>query len=309
MSEGSRPNAASSATSSSAYAQAIRRYCGRDFSAAELTAVAEMMVREPALNRAQLSRRVCELLDWRKPDGSLKDMSCRVAMLRMHADGVIALPASRIRQRRRRACAEATSASDAQPDVTLPVHALPALSLQPIGARHVQSRLWNEYMARYHYLGYSPMSGAQMRYCVYAGEHLVALLSFGASAWRLKHRDHFIGWTEPQRQMNLQLVVNNARFLILPWIRSLGLASKILALAARQLPRDWQQRYGYRPVLLETFVESPRHRGTCYKAANWVHVGKTVGRGKKCAVHQQIIPLKDIWLYPLRKDFGAALCR
>ena len=111
------------------------------------------------------------------------------------------------------------------------------------------------------------------------------------------------------QQDRLQRVVNNARFLILPWIQSKGLASKILSKVARQRPKDWQLRYGYRPVLFETFVNSPRHRGTCYKAANWVHVGRTTGRGKKSAVHHQIIPIKDIWLYPLQRDFAAVLCR
>ena len=148
-----------------------------------------------------------------------------------------------------------------------------------------------------------------LRYNVFAGEQLVALLSFGASAWKLAGRERFIGWQEHERLKNLQLVVNNARFLILPWIQSKGLASKILSKIARQLPHDWHQRYGYRPVLFETFVESQRHRGTCYKAANWTHVGQTTGRGKKSTVHHQIIPIKDIWLYPLRKDFASVLCR
>ena len=134
--------------------------------------------------------------------------------------------------------------------------------MQPIRGTPA-SRLWNEYVERYHYLGYTPMSGSQMRYNVFAGEQLVALLSFGASAWKLGPREQFIGWTEPHRLKNLQLVVNNARFLILPWIQSKGLASKILSKVARQLPNDWHLRYGYRPVLLETFVESQRHRGTC----------------------------------------------
>ena len=153
------------------------------------------------------------------------------------------------------------------------------------------------------------MSGSQMRYNVFAGEQLVALLSFGASAWKLAGRERFIGWQESERLKNLQLVVNNARFLILPWIQSKGLASKILSKIARQLPNDWHQRYGYRPILFETFVESQRHRGTCYKAANWVHVGQTTGRGKKSTVHHQIIPAKDIWLYPLHKNFASVLCR
>jgi hypothetical protein len=171
------------------------------------------------------------------------------------------------------------------------------------------SRLWNEYIQRYHYLGYTPLAGSQLRYNVFAGEQLVALLSFGASAWKLAERERFIGWTELQRSKNLQLVVNNARFLILPWIQSKGLASKILSMSARQLPQHWQQRYGYRPVMLETFVESQRHRGTCYRAANWIHVGQTAGRGKKCPTHRQIIPIKDLWLYPLRKDFATILAR
>jgi hypothetical protein len=169
------------------------------------------------------------------------------------------------------------------------------------------SRLWNECIQRYHYLGYTPPSGSQLRYNVFAGNQLVALLSFGASAWKLAGRDRFIGWAEPQRLKNLQRVVNNARFRILPWIRSKGLASKILSLCARQLPHDWHQRYGYHPVLLETFVESERHRGTCYKAANWVHVGQATGRGKKCPVHKPVVPIKDIWLYPLRKNFASVL--
>jgi hypothetical protein len=143
---------------------------------------------------------------------------------------------------------------------------------------------------------------------VFAGDRQVALLSFGASAWKLAGRERFIGWPEPQRLKNLQLVVNNARFLILPWIQSKGLASKILSKIVRQLPVDRHQRDGYRPVLFETFVESQRHRGTCHKAANWVHVGQTTGRGEKSAVHHQIIPVKDIWLYPLRKNFASVLC-
>jgi hypothetical protein len=188
------------------------------------------------------------------------------------------------------------------------VHALPALRLQQVSAG-TGSRQWNEHIARYHYLGYTPLAGSQMRYNVFAGEHLVALISFGASAWKLAERERFIGWDPAQRERNLQLIVNNARFLILPWVQSKGLASKILSMAARQLPTDWFARYALRPVLLETFVETSRHRGTCYKAANWIHVGQTVGRGKKSTVHQQIIPIKDIWLYPLRKDFRSILSR
>ena len=283
-------------------------YCGREFSPEDIQTIKLLMEHHPSLKRRPLSRKVCERLGWRKPNGELKDMTCRVAMLRMHSDAVITLPPAQSRGVRVKPHFPPTTATDPQTPLLQPVHELGALTLCPI-TDTASSRLWNEYIARYHYLGYTPMSGAQMRYNVFAGEQLVALLSFGASAWKLAGRERFIGWQERERLKNLQLVVNNARFLILPWVRSLGLASKILSKIARQLPHDWHQRYGYSPVLFETFVESQRHRGTCYKAANWSHVGQTTGRGKKSTVHQQIIPIKDIWLYPLRKDFASVLCR
>ncbi len=283
-------------------------YCARRFSDAELAAIRALIANTPGLKRSPLSRQICELLDWRKPNGELKDMTCRVALLRLQADGLLELPPSQIPRPRRHPQFLPSTASDPQPELLDPVHQLPPLRLQPV-TPGAASRLWNEYVARYHYLGYTPLSGSQIRYNVFAGEQLVALISFGASAWKLAARDRFIGWDRAQRERNLPLVVNNARFLILPWIRSKGLASKILALAARQLPTDWQQRYRLRPVLFETFVESPRHRGTCYKAANWFCVGQTLGRGKKSTVHQQIVPIKDAWLYPLRRDFAACLTR
>jgi hypothetical protein len=283
-------------------------YCARHFSTEDIQTIQALIANSPGLKRTALSRTICQVLNWTKPNGELKDMSCRVALLRMQADGLIDLPPSRSPPPRRHPRFLPAPATDAQAALQAPVHALPALRLQPVSAG-AGSRLWNEHIARYHYLGYTPLAGSQMRYNVFAGEQLLALISFGASAWKLAQRERFIGWDLAQRERNLQLIVNNARFLILPWIQSKGLASKILSMAARQLPTDWLARYSLRPVLLETFVETPRHRGTCYKAANWIHVGQTVGRGKKSTVHQQIIPIKDIWLYPLRKDFRSILSR
>jgi hypothetical protein len=231
-----------------------------------------------------------------------------VALARLHAEGLITLAPSQTPHGRRRPHFPPTSASDAQPPITQPVHELERVTLRLVTGRAV-SRLWNEYIARYHYLGYTPLSGSQLRYNVFVGEQLVACVSFGASAWKLKAREQFIGWSEPQRQRNLPFVVNNARFLILLWIASKGLASTILSRVARQLPQDWLQRYRFRPVLLEIFVEYERHRGTCYQAANWIHVGRTTGRGKKSISRRQCIPVKDIWLYPLHKNFASVLCR
>ena len=180
----------------------MKPYCGRHFTADELQTIRRLIEGNPDANRAQLSRQVCVLFDWLKPNGELKDMTCRVAMLRMQADGLLTLPAAKRRPPRRLECL-ATAATDPQPLLTQPVHELPPVRLRQVaGSAH--SRLWNEYIARYHYLGYTPMAGSQCRYFVFAGEHLVALLSFGASAWKLAARERFIGWQEDQRQRNLQ---------------------------------------------------------------------------------------------------------
>jgi hypothetical protein len=283
-------------------------YCARDFSVEDIQTIRDLIAQDQRLQRSALSRKLCQLWGWTKPNGELKDMTCRVALLRMQADGLIELPPSRIGVVRKRAHFPSTCASDAQTPIRQPVHELPRVTLQVVSGK-TTSLLWNEYVARYHYLGYAAMSGSQIRYYVFAGEQLVACISFCACAWKLKDRERFIGWSEQERQKNLQLVINNARFLVLPWIQSKGLASKILALAARQLPKDWKHRYGFEPVLLETFVEYERHKGTCYKAANWVNVGRTAGRGKKSTSHKVLIPAKDIWLYPLRKNFSTLLCK
>lgn len=283
-------------------------YCARDFSADDIETIRRLMQENIALQRSPLSRQLCELWNWRKPNGELKDMTCRVALLRLQADGLIELAPSKFVNGRKRPEFLPTAATDPQPAITQPVHELAALTLCLVTSG-ADSRLWNEFIARYHYLGYTPMSGSQLRYNVFVGEQLVACISFGASAYKLKARDKFIGWSESQRQRNLQLVVNNARFLILPWVQSKGLASKILARVTRQLTRDWLRRYGYCPLLLETFVEFERHRGTCYKAANWINVGRTSGRGKKSLSHKPLIPLKDVWLYPLHKRSLSALLR
>ena len=282
----------------------MKRYCGRDFSEPELTLIRALIAEDPTRTRADLSRLACQSLHWLKPNGGLKDMSCRVAMLRMQKDGLIQLPPPRCQRPKVRVLASVDT--DPQAPLQLPVQALPPLQLRLVGTR-ADSRRWNEFIHRYHYLGFQTLPGAQLRYWVSADDRLVALLGFGAAAWQCAPRDQFIGWSHEQRQQNLHLVVNNARFLILPWIQSKNLASKILALAARQLPHDWQDRYHYRPRLLETFVEKDRFTGACYRAANWLHVGQTQGRGKLGPSGKQSVPIKDVWLYSLDKRFRDAL--
>lgn len=283
------------------------KYCGRQFTEAELAGIRQFLVENPKTNRLALSRLVCERLGWRKPDGGLKDMSCRVALLRMQEHGLLVLPPPlRKNGNGKRLLVCRTPQAEPEAPVCAPVGELRELRLELVADRR-DSLLWNEYIDRYHYLGYQPLAGAQLRYFARAEGRVLALLSFGAAAWNIAPRDEFIGWSRAQRESRLHLIVNNARFLILPWISSRNLASKLLGLAARRLPADWLSRYAYSPVLLETFVEQQRFCGTCYKAANWLRLGQTQGRGKLERNNLHPLPIKSVWVFPLSPRFRAIL--
>jgi hypothetical protein len=281
------------------------RYCGREFGDDELACIRRLAA-EPGTTRRAISLRVCEELGWRKPDGGLKEMSCRVALLRMQADGLVRLPAPL--HRSSNASRSTPRSPQAEPRAPLLTAAgeLRELRLDLVESKR-DSLLWNEHVDRYHYLGYQPLPGAQLRYFARSEDGLLALFGFGAAAWKTAPRDDFIGWTSREREARLHLVVNNARFLILPWVRSRHLASKLLGLAARRLPGDWHARYGYRPVLLETFVEKERFSGTCYRAANWLCLGDTRGRGKLDTAHAHAVPVKSVWVLPLAPRFRELL--
>jgi hypothetical protein len=286
----------------------VHRYCGREFAPEELQAIRDLISADAGRNRAELSRLVCDLVGWTRPDGGRKDMSCRVAMLRMHRDGLIELPPPRTTNANgRRRPRQRTLLGEPGASITASAGQLGELTLATVETRS-DSRLWNELIERYHYLGYQPLPGAQIRYFAFGGSRMLAALGFGAAAWKVAPRDQFIGWSAEERVDKLALVTNNARFLILPWIRSRNLASRLLSLVVKRLPEDWEQRYSYRPVLLETFVEQ-RFRGTCYRAANWIHVGETQGRGKLDRYGRRELPVKHIFLYPLCHDFRHQLCR
>lgn len=282
------------------------RYCGREFTQAEIDVIRGLLAGSPPLNRYRLSQAVCERLNWRRANGGLKDMSARVALLRMQADALITLPPPR------RGRPVTFKAHPHIERAVLEPERVPAVDLGQISVHLVtkkaDSLLWNAYIERHHYLGHQPLPGAQLRYFVRAAGEIVAVLGFGASVWKTKPRDAAIGWSTEQRRHNLHLIVNNARFLILPWINVKNLASRVLALVSRRLADDWHARYAYRPVLLETFVEKPRFTGTCYKAANWHYLGDTQGRGKLDTLHRNAEPIKSIWIYPLARDFRQLLC-
>ena len=283
------------------------KYCGRVFTESELECIRGVIDEDTSRNRSAISRIACEQLQWYKPDGAVKWQSMRQVLVKMEADGHLTLP-PRIRthstQMKPIKHTERTAMGE---EILLPAGKLPEIHIEIAKTKDDQS-MWNEYIERYHYLGYTTLPGAQMKYFVYAGNRLLALIGFSASAWRVAPRDWYIGWSDNKRQENLHLVVNNARFLILPWVCSKNLASKILSMVAKRIAADWQQRYKYIPILLETFVEKSRFSGTCYKAANWKLVGTTKGRGKKDRFQEVSLPKKDIFMYPLQKDFRTLLC-
>ena len=287
--------------------QIMVKYCGREFSNKEIEEIRNMIKSYPNEHRTALSKRICRQFGWLKPNGGLKDMSCRVALLRMEKDSLISLPPPQRKNGNGHKKIAFTRFTDPKPPIQKPVHELSELKIQKVD-KQKESRLWNEYIERYHYLGFSPLPGAQIRYIVHSDDEVLALLGFGASAWMVAPRDTYIGWNHEQRKKGLHLIVNNARFLILPWIKSKNLGSKILSLAAKRLIKDWQETYTYIPVLLETFVQDDKFFGTVYKACNWICVGKTKGRGKLEKHNKRCLPIKSIFLYPLVRNFRDILC-
>jgi Druantia protein DruA len=281
------------------------RICGRDFSPADIDWIREQLGSLPDLNRVLLSRLFCRHVGWRKPDSGLKEMSCRVALLRLERSGLIRLPAPRTRPA---AVKPVKRTRKGEPKADIHVDAnQTVLSIEPVDKK--SSALWNELIDRYHYLGHRRMGGAQMRLFIRADGELVALLGFSAAAYRVSPRDRFIGWTDEARRQRLHRVIDNSRFLMLPWVKGQNLASRILASCLRRLPDLWEQRYHYRPVLVETFVEKQRFTGACYKAANFIPVGETLGRGKWDREHAKSKPVKRIFLYLLDRRFKELLCR
>jgi hypothetical protein len=276
---------------------------GRTFTPPELEMIQQIVSDCAALGVHELSQTLCELLEWKRPSGRLKHHECRQLLERLQQQGWLRLPELRLRGPRgpRRWCP--TSRSDPPQPIQGSAGQFEPLHLEVIQANSPDSRLWQELIGRYHYLGWRVPFGANLRYLVRSAlcpDQVLACLLWSSPAWKMAVRDRWIGWTPPQRARNLQLIVNNSRFLILPWVRVSGLASKILAHCARQLSADWQQRYGYRPLLLETLVEAARFRGTCYRAANWIALGLTQGRGRMDRHHLAARQTpKQVFVYPL----------
>lgn len=283
---------------------------GRQISPAELHGLRQWVGENPRWSRWRLSRELATRWDWRNGAGVLKDMAARTLLVKLAQRGLIALPERRQVPTNRMRCG-------AQPARELPESSEPIAGrlaqLKPLSLQEVSgqptARAWvKEALARFHYLGFGGAVGENLQYVVRDGQgRPLACLVFGAAAWKCQARDRFVGWTAEQRQQHLGLVANNTRFLILPWVKVPDLGSWILGQVAGRIARDWQSKYGHSVVLLETFVERERFRGTVYRAANWESVGVTAGRSRQDRHTCLQVPRKEIYLYPLRRSFREAL--
>ena len=258
------------------------------------------------ISRRSLSRRVCELLEWRSPDGKLKDADCRKALQEPDRRGRIVLPACETRFAFQRRSARHDRDLPPSDEIASSLEELGAIEVAPLTSRYAKAAGdWNDLMERHHYLGTGRLRGAQIRYLVRSRKmQWLGALSFSASTRRLKGRDRWIGWSESWRRAHLQYVVCNSRFLILPWVRVSNLASHVLGLALERLGDDWKVRYGYRPVLVETFVDPARFTAACYRAANGTRIGKTSGR----TYNGQSGSQKDILVYALCDGWKEMFC-
>lgn len=285
---------------------------GQYFNTAMIDRIQAVVRSNPDISRRALSRQVCEWLGWRSPNGKLQDMSCRKALQALHTQGKITLP--EINENHYAFQRSKTAKRQKPPGVakiSCPIEKLGRVEIVPITSRYSKaSRQWNQLLDGYHYLGSGPLCGAQIRYLIHSEIYgWIGGLSFSAATWRLKARDEFIGWSERARRQNLQRVVCNSRFLIVPTVRVQNLASHVLSRCLNQLKGDWKERYGYMPVLVETFVDSQRFAGASYRAANWIWVGETAGRTNSFANGKVSDGKKQIYVFPLQQDWQGRLCR
>jgi hypothetical protein len=283
-------------------------FCGRKFRAQEVELMRVVARDYAGLGVTEIARTICELLEWTRPNGGLKNHECRQLLERLAEEGVLTLPTLRKLGGRGPRRADVSQPHSEPEPIACAARECEPLELALVEGEN-ESRRWREQLERYHYLGWRVPFGANLRYWARNRDRELACLLWTSPAWKMQARDTWIGWSDEQRRRNLQWIVNNGRFLVLPWVRVKGLASKILAQSARQMPDDWQARYGHRPLLVETLVDTQRFRGTCYRAANWLHVGQTAGRGRMDRDHKAAgQAIRDIYVYPLVRNVRQRLC-
>lgn len=289
--------------------EALIKYRGRTITAEDAAFIRQLIADNPGLSRWKLSKRLCEAWNWVQPNGVLRDMICRSLMLELDRAGLINLP-----PRKRtilNPLANRRKPSKIQIDQTpfkTTVKEITPLEIRQV--RRTQSeKLFNSLIEQYHYLGYTQPVGEHLKYMVWGGGRPIACFSWSSAPRHIGVRDRFIGWDKQLRQQNLHLMAYNSRYLLLPWVHVRHLASHLLGKITRRISTDWQQMYNHGVYYLETFVDTERgFEGTCYKAANWIYLGKTTGRGKNDQTNKQNRSLKAVWGYPLHRKFRQFLC-
>ena len=288
-------------------------FCGETVSKEDLSLIRQVIERYPSLSRTELANTLCELLDWNRSNGGLKTVECRQFLERLEERSLIELPQRRSgRPRGSKTRVDRTASGARGESLEGALGDYPGIALTLVETAEERG-LWRELVERYHYLGHRVPFGAHLRYLIRIEDRcrtVVGCLQYSSGAWRMRARDEWIGWNETARKTHLQRVISNSRFLILPWVRIRYLASHVLSQAARRLVPDWESHYGLSPWLLETLVDPACFSGTCYRAANWIEVGVTTGRGRQDRHHRRHgAQPKSVWLYPLRGDVRKRLCQ
>lgn len=285
----------------------VLTYRGRVITTSEAQFIRELISNHPEASRRALSKHLCEAWDWRQANGALRDQVCRSMMLELHRAGHIELPPVRCRPNNplARRVKPAKVEVDSSP-IVMSLRKLGALQIAQV-RRSGEESLWNGLVETHHYLGYTQPVGEHLKYLITASDRPIACLTFSSAPRHLGPRDRFIGWSAPARRSNIRFLAYNCRFLILPWVKVKFLASHLLSRISRQISDDWQQQYGHPVYYLETFVDPSLFKGTCYRAANWVYLGLTTGRGKDDQTMKQNRTLKEVLGYPLRRRFRELL--
>ena len=273
----------------------------------DINLINNLIKTEGSRGRTYISKQLCRIWDWRSPNGIYRDMTCRQLLRSLDRKGLIKLPPP-IKPGRIVGYKNKTvlpSSLNMNP-IDRYLSTFSDINVEIVRGTNKEN-IYNGLIGAYHYLGYHQGVGEQLKYLVYGNGRLLSCIGFGSSAWKVACRDRYIGWDQFTREQRLFLIVNNHRFLILPWVKVPNLASHILGCISRRLRNDWQSYYNHDIVLIETFVEGDRFKGVSYRAANWHYLGQTTGRGRNDHTHRSIKPIKDVYVYPLTKDFRERL--
>lgn len=281
---------------------------GRKITATDIRSIQELLVSHPDWHRTQISRELCKTWNWHKANGQLKDMACRTLLLRLEGAGYIMLPARRREAANHSRGKTKISVAHSTEPITCGLKSLGKIKIIPVQPKSDYHSLFNCFLSHYHYLGHRTTVGENMKYLITdCYDRPLSCVLFGSAAWKTTPRDVFIGWDHKTREKNLNGIINNTRFLIFPWVKVPHLASHILGKISQRIALDWISKYSHPIYLLETFVDRSRFKGTCYKASNWILTGQTKGRTRNDRYRSIQTTVKDIYVYPLTKNFRKQL--